>query len=156
LPLARSAARYTEIDPKCPKRFTEFVAMDANFGSQSRALPWFCRWLYAPIVIAFTTGAGAFCFCVYNRIEPFGDLDYWFYAYDYCGIGLATGVVTWFLARLIALQQMTFTPLAVVILAAYGFALVLALDKNPAIAIVATAAFGFVMLLAWMSCRAAR
>lgn len=112
------------------------------------SLPLFCRWQFAPVIVALSTGAGALCFSVLNRFGPCDELDFWFYTNLYCGIGAATGVAAWYLSRLVARRHAPLRLLGILLLASFSFVALLALDKNPVIAVVAAVAFGFIFFLA--------
>ena len=117
------------------------------------SLPWFCRWQFAPVIVAMSTVAGMLCYWGIYRIEPCDDLDIRFYTCVYCGIGFATGAAAWYLSRLVAYKRIPLRVLGVLLMAAYCFIAFLAYDQNPPIAVVAAIAFAFVFILAWMGAR---
>lgn len=119
----------------------------------THSLPWFCRWQFAPIIVAISTGAGALVFWGLNRTSPYDDLDIGYYACVFCSVGFTTGAAAWYLSRLIAYKHFPLRVLGAFLVAAYVFVALLALDKNPPIAVVAAVAFGFIFFLAWMAAR---
>ena len=118
-------------------------------------IPLFCRWSLAPLIIAASAVAGFVAFRVMDWLDPVHDLDYWFYAIPYTGIGAATGRTAWYFARLTARASLSLAG-AAPLLFTYVFIMSLALDKNPFVAAVATIAFGFILFLTWLANHARR
>lgn len=120
-------------------------------------LPKFCRWPFAPLIVAMATVVGEMCFLGLNALydEPLPDIDYWFYAYLFAAIGAVTGIVGWYTARIVALKHGSLSKMGLLLLIPYLFVALLAIDKNPSIVAVATVAFGFIMGMAWAGQRAA-
>lgn len=89
-------------------------------------------------------------------LDPVHDLEYWFYAIPYTGIGAATGAAAWYFARLTARASLSLAGAALLLFVPYAFIMSLALDKNPFAAAVATITFGFILFLTWLAHRSRR
>jgi hypothetical protein len=111
------------------------------------SLPFYCRSRFAPILVGVSACVGALWFFMLHVLEPFDELDVWFYLCLYCGIGAISGLAAWYFARLVARQHASWFSIAVAILPAYLFVAFLALDKNPSVAALATLAAAFILLL---------
>jgi hypothetical protein len=116
-----------------------------------QTLPIFCRWPFALAIIAASTAAGVACFRVLDHLDPVGELEYWFYAKIYTGIGTITGLAAWYFARLVAAGSTSPRRITLALALPYAFILLLALDKNLFVAAIATAAFGLILLLSWLA-----
>jgi hypothetical protein len=111
----------------------------------------FIRWPFTLAIITATTAVGIACFFVLNHFDPVGELDYWFYAAIYSGIGAITGLASSYCARLTGLGHATPAGIALALAIPYAFVLLLAFDKNPFLAVLATPAFGLILFLAWLA-----
>lgn len=118
--------------------------------------PRFCRWPFAPLLATASTAAGYACFRLVHLLDPIGELDYWFYATIYTGIGTITGIAAWYFARLVANDRVSPVLLTLGLALPYAFIMSLALELNPFVAAVATVAFGFILFLTWLAHRARR
>ena len=112
-----------------------------------REIPIYCRMWFAPIFVGLWAIVGYVWFLTMNKIDPVGDLDFWFYLRLYCGIGILTGLAGWYFARLVARQRASILAISIVLLPAYFLVASLALDKNPIIAGIATLSVGFILLM---------
>jgi hypothetical protein len=120
------------------------------------SIPVYCRVWFAPIFIGAWAVVGYLWFLAVNEIYPVDDLDFWFYLCLYSGIGTITGLAGWYFARSVARRRASLFAIAILLMPAYLFVAILALDKNPIVAAVATLSVGFIVLMVVLAARSAR
>ena len=118
-------------------------------------LPTFCRWSFLPVFIAVWGGAAVLCALSLDAIEPFGEMDCWFYINLYTVIGVMFGVATWYFARLAACGRRTLRALSLALVIPYCFILLVSIDSNSVVSAIATIGFGGILLLAYLARRSA-
>jgi hypothetical protein len=93
-------------------------------------------------------GTGFFFFI--HFIDPIPPIDFTFYFRLHASIGAVSGLLSWYTARLVALNRISVGALSIALLLPYGFVTFLALVANPVIAILATMIFGVAFGLAYL------
>ena len=121
-----------------------------------QSLPFYCRWWFALVLVAVLAGAGVLCFLGLRALDPIADLDYRFFLRVYTGIGATAGFASCYFSRLVARRRVSATSFICLLLAAYIFVMILALDKNPIVATIATVIFGFILSLVFLADRSVR
>jgi hypothetical protein len=120
------------------------------------SIPFYCRWLFAPILVGASTCFGLFWFAALHVFEPVDVLDIAFYLSLYAGIGAIVGLAAWYFARLVARNRASWFTIAALLFPAYLLVAFLGLNKNIAVAILATISVGFILLLSLSAARSNR
>jgi hypothetical protein len=121
-----------------------------------QTIPVYCRIWFAPFLGGAWSGIGCLYFMALNERYPVDDLDIRFYFFLYGLIGAFTGLAGWYFARLVAGRRAFLPAMALILIPAYLFILVLAVDQNPSVAAVATVSFAFILLIMILAHRSIR
>ena len=100
------------------------------------------QWLSSPKLIllwmlAWCTLA-VLLFWVENIIEPFPQIDFWFFLRLHAMIGGVAGGLTWYIPRLVLLGRIKFRTVTIFAVLPYTFLMITALDQNPPLGVFIT------------------
>ena len=107
----------------------------------------FCRLWFGMALVGLSACAGVAFFFGTHLLEEYHPKDFWFYLRIYAGIGAATGLLSWYLGRLVALQRLPIPGVALVLVFPLGIMLYSS-RMDAFYAVIGVAVFGTPFLVA--------